>query len=208
MTSEMMPRKKPEIWMTKAAEEIAMQPPCREGIEANEANYADIIARHAASVPNVETALRGLMAAYERRIRSNCTTPDEIAKEPWRCAEYVAAEQAAALHTRPPAPAAGEIIEDAARAFVRSLAEQGCTAAAMTITPEKARIATCAALSALGGRNEAIEGLSDFLYAIEPIAARPGPYGTTVSISPVEARLLLSALRRPAGQGGVGCLGI
>ena len=59
-----------------------------------------------------------------------------------------------------------------------------------------------AALSALGGWNAAIDGLGDFLYAIEPIAARPGPYGTTVSISPVEARLLLSALRRPAtGEG-------
>ena len=38
--------------------------------------------------------LRALMLAYERRIRSDCTTSEELAKEPWRCAEYVAAEDA------------------------------------------------------------------------------------------------------------------
>jgi hypothetical protein len=46
--------------------------------------------------------------------------------------------------------------------------------------------------------------LPDFLHAIEPIAARPGPYGTTVSITPNEARALVEILRRPhpiAGDG-------
>lgn len=40
----------------------------------------------------LRAALRSLADAYERRIRSLCT-PDDIAKEPWRCAEYVEAER-------------------------------------------------------------------------------------------------------------------
>jgi hypothetical protein len=32
-----------------------------------------------------------LMAAYERRIRTDCT-PEQLAKEPWRCMEYIGAE--------------------------------------------------------------------------------------------------------------------
>lgn len=48
----------------------------------------------------LETALRNMMAAYERRIRSECTT-EQLAKEPWRCAEYVAAEQAIAAVQEP-----------------------------------------------------------------------------------------------------------
>lgn len=43
----------------------------------------------------LEHALRELMAAYERRVRSDC---DRLQAElqPWRCMEYVAAEQALA----------------------------------------------------------------------------------------------------------------
>jgi hypothetical protein len=37
--------------------------------------------------------LRDLMAAYERRVRSDCA-PEWLHKEPWRCLEYIAAEQA------------------------------------------------------------------------------------------------------------------
>jgi len=37
--------------------------------------------------------IRELMLAYERRIRSLCSTPEELAKEPWRCAEYIGAER-------------------------------------------------------------------------------------------------------------------
>lgn len=40
----------------------------------------------------LRSALREMMLAYERRIRSLCT-PEEIAKEPWRCAEYIEAER-------------------------------------------------------------------------------------------------------------------
>jgi hypothetical protein len=39
-------------------------------------------------------ALLELMAAYERKVRSACATPEEIAKEPWRCSEYIKAENA------------------------------------------------------------------------------------------------------------------
>jgi len=37
-------------------------------------------------------ALRDLMTAYERIVRSNCTTPEQLEAKPWRCAEYVQAE--------------------------------------------------------------------------------------------------------------------
>lgn len=35
--------------------------------------------------------LMALMQAYERRVRSDCTTPEQIAAKPWECAEYRAA---------------------------------------------------------------------------------------------------------------------
>lgn len=38
-------------------------------------------------------ALRALMVAYERRVRSDCG-PDDLANGPWRCEEFVQAEQA------------------------------------------------------------------------------------------------------------------
>lgn len=34
-----------------------------------------------------------LMQAYERRIRSDCTTPEQLAANPWECAEYIKAER-------------------------------------------------------------------------------------------------------------------
>lgn len=39
-------------------------------------------------------ALRNLLEAYERRIRSLCTTPEELAAKPWECAEYLEARRA------------------------------------------------------------------------------------------------------------------
>lgn len=42
----------------------------------------------------LETALRDMMAAYERRVRSECRTLTDLQHEPWRCMEFVAAEQA------------------------------------------------------------------------------------------------------------------
>jgi len=39
-------------------------------------------------------ALRGMMSAYEHRIRSDCKTQAEIDKQPWRCAQYIVAEEA------------------------------------------------------------------------------------------------------------------
>lgn len=41
----------------------------------------------------LENVLREMMQCYERRVRSACTTPEELAKEPWRCSEYVRAER-------------------------------------------------------------------------------------------------------------------
>jgi hypothetical protein len=40
----------------------------------------------------VRPVIKELMLAYERRIRSLCSTPEELANEPWRCMEYIAAE--------------------------------------------------------------------------------------------------------------------
>lgn len=34
-----------------------------------------------------------LMQAYERRIRSDCATPEQLASKPWECAEYIKAER-------------------------------------------------------------------------------------------------------------------
>lgn len=42
-------------------------------------------------VENLESALLDMMNAYERRVRTDCT-PEQLAKAPWRCAEYMAAE--------------------------------------------------------------------------------------------------------------------
>lgn len=44
-------------------------------------------------------ALKSLMQAYERRVRSSCESIEDIEKKPWRCAEYVQAEDA--LRTKP-----------------------------------------------------------------------------------------------------------
>jgi len=44
-------------------------------------------------VVTLRTALEGLMLAYERRIRSNCT-PEQLEQKPWRVAEYCIAEEA------------------------------------------------------------------------------------------------------------------
>ena len=40
----------------------------------------------------LRAALRNMADAYARRVRSLCT-PEEIEKEPWRCAEYIEAER-------------------------------------------------------------------------------------------------------------------
>jgi len=44
-------------------------------------------------VATLRTALEGLMLAYERRIRSDCT-PEQLEQKPWRVAEYCIAEEA------------------------------------------------------------------------------------------------------------------
>lgn len=47
--------------------------------------------------------LMELMQAYERRVRSDCRTQEEIDKRPWECSEYrAAADLLKTLHS--PAP--------------------------------------------------------------------------------------------------------
>jgi len=41
-----------------------------------------------------DRALQELMMAYERRIRSDCATPEALALKPWECSEYCAARDA------------------------------------------------------------------------------------------------------------------
>ena len=57
----------------------------------------EVIAKRAAPEPDgMQVALdrachtiMELMQAYERRIRSDCTTPEQLAAKPWECAEYI-----------------------------------------------------------------------------------------------------------------------
>lgn len=39
-------------------------------------------------------ALRQMMLAYERRIRSDCSTPEQLAAKPWECGEFIYAQRA------------------------------------------------------------------------------------------------------------------
>lgn len=71
-------------------------------------------------------ALRGMMDAYERRIRTDCT-PEQIEKKPWECREYLIAKTALdnkpvwvidiPHHAAPPASAAGDLQEKLDRAL-------------------------------------------------------------------------------------------
>jgi hypothetical protein len=47
----------------------------------------------------LRTALRAMADAYERKVRTGLT-PEEIAKEPWRCAEYIEAERLCKMELR------------------------------------------------------------------------------------------------------------
>jgi hypothetical protein len=38
--------------------------------------------------------LQAMMDAYERRVRTDCRSPAELAGQPWRCREYIAGEEA------------------------------------------------------------------------------------------------------------------
>jgi hypothetical protein len=38
--------------------------------------------------------LQAMMDAYERRVRTACRSEADLMREPWRCSEYVAAEEA------------------------------------------------------------------------------------------------------------------
>ena len=82
--------------------------------ESANQELADYIARcramhrsHVAPVPRFAHAVAALadkyergayvlmemMQAYERRVRSDCRTPEELAKRPWECREYLAADE-------------------------------------------------------------------------------------------------------------------
>lgn len=38
--------------------------------------------------------LQAMMDAYERRVRTDCRSPADLAAKPWECREYLAAEEA------------------------------------------------------------------------------------------------------------------
>lgn len=41
----------------------------------------------------LEHALIEMMSAYQRRVLTDCTTPEQRLAAPWRCMEYIAAEE-------------------------------------------------------------------------------------------------------------------
>ena len=52
--------------------------------------------------------LMEMMQAYERRVRSDCTTPEQIAAKPWECMEYLrAAEYLRCIHSSNPPDVTG-----------------------------------------------------------------------------------------------------
>jgi hypothetical protein len=69
-------------------EEAAMSNP-----NEDQAAYA----RQTRRLERTAYCLMRMMQAYERRVRSDCTTQEQIDKRPWECAEYV---EAAALLRR------------------------------------------------------------------------------------------------------------
>ena len=50
-------------------------------------------------IVNLRAALRAMADAYERKVRTGLTA-EEIAKEPWRCAEYIEAERLCKMQLR------------------------------------------------------------------------------------------------------------
>ncbi|MCE5292956.1 MAG: hypothetical protein LLG14_27485 [Nocardiaceae bacterium] len=43
-------------------------------------------------INRVGPVLKNLLDAYERRVRSSCTSESELVAEPWKCAEWIAAK--------------------------------------------------------------------------------------------------------------------
>lgn len=54
--------------------------------------------------------LQAMMDAYERRVRSDCRSPADLAAKPWECREYLAAEEALRA-TLGASPSAGAVPE-------------------------------------------------------------------------------------------------
>lgn len=52
--------------------------------------------------------LQAMMDAYERRVRTDCRSHAELAGRPWRCREYIAAEEAMRVTLGLPASAPEE----------------------------------------------------------------------------------------------------
>jgi len=48
-------------------------------------------ARQTRRLERTAYCLMRMMQAYERRVRSDCKTPEELEKRPWECAEYIEA---------------------------------------------------------------------------------------------------------------------
>ena len=119
-------RPRPLGWMRKAAKEICSQPSCPEGVEADEANFAAIIAKHcpdtrvalSASVPDVgdaeakEKLFRLIVDEYcnvgeavmsddELRGHISAAIASAVAAERERCAEILRQMAEKARHSFP-----------------------------------------------------------------------------------------------------------
>lgn len=70
--------------------------------DALRADYDALAAQRAEAERHRERGafcLMEMMQAYERRVRSDCKTPEEIEKRPWECSEYIkAANYMRAVH--------------------------------------------------------------------------------------------------------------
>jgi hypothetical protein len=70
------------------------------------------------------TALDLMMGAYERRIRSDCTTQEQLDAKPWECAEYNNAAAAVQAYRRREIPMSENPLATAIVKFAPDLALQ------------------------------------------------------------------------------------
>lgn len=61
--------------------------------EPTAGNVPTRVERLADELDDFRVALREMMDAYERRVRSDCTTPQQLQGQPWRCREFIVAEE-------------------------------------------------------------------------------------------------------------------
>lgn len=97
-----------------------------------------------------------LMQAYERRVRSDCTTQEQIDKRPWECAEYIKAAEYLRKVWPPHEPQGWQPIETAPRdtPILLSIFASG--------DPERERLVV------VGGSSDGVTWIDHYDYEIHP----------------------------------------